>query len=79
MSFVEDMEIEKLYTMKTGWSMRLPSGRILTLSGQGLWVSKRKSLLCRVLIEPEDLAGLRELLSKEVRENDRDRNSDEEG
>ncbi len=74
----DDWEIEKVYTMKSGWSMKLPSGRILTLSGQGLWVSERKRLLCRVLIEPEDLPGLRELLSKEVRENG-NRDSDEEG
>ena len=69
---IADIDVGDIVRVTSGTLVKLPSGRVLTLSGQGLWVSQKDRLLCRVLIEPEDLAGLRELLNKEVRENDRD-------
>ncbi len=62
----DEMEIGKIYRVRSGTSIRLPSGRIVTLSGQGLWISMRKRLLCRVLVGPEDLPALRSIMEEEA-------------
>lgn len=61
----DEMEIGEIYRVRSGTSIRLPSGRIVTLTGQGLWISMRKRLLCRILVEPEDLPALRSIMEEE--------------
>ncbi len=73
---LDEIEIGEVVLVTSGSLIKLPSGRVLTLSGQGLWVSEKDRLLCQLLIDPEDLPGMREIL-KEVRENDRDSEGEE--
>ncbi len=75
---IDELDAEEIVRLTSGYLIKLPSGRVLTLSKQGLWIAQEKRLLSEALIAPEDLPGLRELLSKEVRENG-NRDSDEEG